>query len=102
MAHPKSFELRVFLTLILVSSLAVGFVSAQGRPLAIEDYYRTQVSAVGKVFGEDLDGNRSVQTGVGSAINFAHTARANERRDFVWAESRSCREGHRLCLTGQG
>ena len=42
MVRARSFELRVFLILILVSSLAVGFVSAQGRPLAIEDYYRIQ------------------------------------------------------------
>ncbi len=42
MARSRSFQLHVFLALILVSTLAVGFAAAQSRPLAIEDFYRIQ------------------------------------------------------------
>jgi len=44
--------------------------------------------------GEDFDGDRTIETRVASAINFAHTACTERFSNFVWAESRSWSECH--------
>ena len=66
--------------------------AADSFGFALEPF--TQISAVGKMFGKDLDGNGTVQTGVGGAIHLSHTARAQLIADLVRTESGSFRERH--------
>src|ERR1700738_4989806 len=42
-----------------------------------------------------LDGDFPPDAGISSAIDLPHSSSVERRDDFVWPESRSCRESHR-------
>jgi hypothetical protein len=46
------------------------------------------------MFGENLDGNRSVQPRISRPVHFTHPSRANRREDFMWTEQLSGLERH--------
>ncbi len=48
------------------------------------------VRPIDEVAQQHLDGNRAIETGVSRCIDLTHTADANQRKDFVRAESRAC------------
>ena len=78
----------------IVERTDVGMVQATDRTgLTLEAF--PALGIVGEVFGKDFDGDGAVQAGVGGAIHLSHSTGTNERRDFVGAESGSCRECHR-------
>jgi len=47
----------------------------------------------GKNFGQDLERDVAIQPGIARAIHFAHAPGANQRQDFVRAESHAGGEG---------
>jgi hypothetical protein len=50
--------------------------------------------AAGELFGENFDGDVAAKARVACAENFAHSAGAERRQDFVRTEFRSCGKGH--------
>ena len=63
--------------------------AADGLGFTLEAF--PALGVVGQVFGKDLDGDGAVETGIPCPVHLSHTACANLRLDFVWAESGSCR-----------
>ena len=45
-------------------------------------------------FGQNFDGNRAFQTGVGRPVDLAHSTSANERADFVGAKPSAGQQRH--------
>ena len=54
------------------------------------------LGAFGKMGGENLDGNGSVETGVAGTVNLAHASRAKRRDNFVRTEFSPRSEPHAL------
>ena len=59
--------------------------AADGTGFTLEAFPALRV--VGKMFGQDFDGNRAIQPGIGSFVDFTHATGTNEGRDFVGAET---------------
>ena len=62
------------------------FALEPGQPLAVGRHS----------VGEDLDGDLSLEVGVGGAIDLAHPAHADLRGNFIRAESGARGEGHEV------
>src|ERR1051325_2746116 len=58
--------------------------------LAFEPLF--QICIQGKVFGQNFDGNRAIQTRIFGAINFAHSTRSDLSKDFIWPKAHSGRK----------
>src|ERR1700732_1752832 len=58
-----------------------------------------QFSTISKMRWQNFDGDNSVQTGIASLVNFAHSARANTREDFVRAQTFAREDRHGLLVT---
>src|SRR5205085_6908036 len=56
---------------------------------------RQRLRIVGETFGQYLDGHLTVQPGIARPVNFAHSARAERRQDFVRAEPSADGKSHR-------
>ena len=57
--------------------------SGDGAGLALETI--PALGIFGEVFGEDLDGDDSIQSRITGFVDFTHPARAQWREDFVGA-----------------
>ena len=53
-----------------------------------------EILAFGDVFGQNLNGDETIETGVTSLVHFAHAAGAKRREDFVRSDLVSCKERH--------
>jgi hypothetical protein len=51
-------------------------------------------AVVARVSGEDFDGDFAAEAGIASAVNFAHAACADGRKDFVGTEFCTGSDGH--------
>src|ERR1700680_645096 len=58
-----------------------------------------QFSTIGKMRGQNLDGDDPVQTGIFGAVNLTHPSGANIREDFVRAPTFARKDRHGLLLT---
>ena len=70
--------------------------AADGTGFTLEAF--PALGIICEVFGQDLDGNRAVQTGVGGTIHFSHTARTQLIADFesynrIWCLGRLKKSG---------
>ena len=79
----------------------VGVVEG-GQHLRLPSETREAIRIVGDAGKQHLDRDLTIQFGVASAIDLAHTPRAEEGDNFVRAEARACELGHcpMLILTG--
>ena len=55
---------------------------------------RLRKSALGDVFGQNLDGDGAVEPGVARFVHFSHTSSSDRGEDFVRTEFATCRKGH--------
>ena len=68
---------------------------AQGRRrLSFANETLHPISVRGDVRGKNLQRDSAIEFGVLRQINFAHSARAEKREDFVMAEARAFVNGH--------
>ena len=60
----------------------------------------SKVGPVGQITRQELDGHRPIQPRIARLVHLAHPARADERQDFVRAESDASGEPHLTCRVG--
>jgi hypothetical protein len=64
--------------------------------LALEPRQAIRIEREG--FGQNLQGHFTIQLAVAGSIHLAHAAGANERRDFIRAETSTCGQSHGMWL----
>ena len=62
---------------------------------------RQPLSVLRECLGQDLDRNLAASGGVGRAIDLTHAARAEQRGDFIGAETGAGREAHPFWWNGR-
>src|SRR5579863_8089109 len=69
----------------VVERADVGMVQAgDGFGFAVEAL--AQISAIGKMSGQNLDGDDAVEARVAGAIHFSHSTRTDGGENFVWSK----------------
>ena len=88
-------ELDAVMRSYVVQRADVGVIQTRdGLGLALKAFLQNWI--LGESWRKNFDGNRTIQTGVSSTVDFAHAARTERRKDLVRAEfgaSVQCHKG---------
>src|SRR5579862_1348685 len=94
MYHHRVDRGRMTLALADHSGLEIGIDKRAGDCARFLFETSQPVRVLGQRFGEHLDGDVAAEPSVASAVHFAHAARTERSKNFVWTELRTRHQSH--------